>query len=155
VVGKAACAGSLSADTGDVVDFQFLNGNLKRDAGRSDPFYRTDASLKKTIRIPKAESVRIELQADALNLLNHANYQGFNAFNALSLLQLGPAGCVSCMRPNGTYAGSGGQTLHLSDITHGRISSNLLDPVFGGIGDPSTVDNNAGRQFQLSFHVRF
>jgi len=155
VVGKAACAGSLSADTGDVVDFQFLNGNLKRDAGRSDPFYRTDASLKKTIRIPKAENVRIELQADALNLLNHANFQGFNAFNVLSILQLGPAGCVSCMRPNGTYAGSGGQILHLSDITHGRISSDLLNPVFGGIGDPSTVDNNAGRQFQLSFHVRF
>ncbi len=156
VVGKASCLGSLdAADLTTIVDFKQLNGNLKRDAGRSDPFYRTDASLKKAFRIPKAENVRIELQADALNLLNHANYQGFNAFNALSLLQLGPAGCVSCMRPDGTYAGSGGQILHLSDITHGRISSNLLNPVFGGIGDPSTVDNNAGRQFQLSFHVRF
>ena len=152
----ASALGSVAADDPNtVVDFKQLNGNLKRDAGRSDPFYRTDASLKKTIRIPKAENVRIELQADALNLLNHANYQGFNAFNALSLLQLGPAGCVSCMRPNGTYAGNNGQILHLSDITHGRISSDLLNPTFGGIGDPSTVDNNAGRQFQLSFHVRF
>ncbi|HEY2233936.1 MAG TPA: TonB-dependent receptor [Candidatus Angelobacter sp.] len=152
----ASPSGSVAADDPNtVVDFKQLNGNLKRDAGRSDPFYRTDASLKKTFRVPKAENVRIELQADALNLLNHANYQGFNAFNALSLLSLGGPSCVSCMRPNGTYAGSGGQILHLSDITHGRVSSNLLDPVFGGIGDPSAVDNNAGRQFQLSFHVRF
>jgi hypothetical protein len=90
-----------------------------------------------------------------LNLLNHANFQGFNAFNALSLLALGAPGCNSCMRPDGTYAGKSGQILHLSDITHGRISSNLLDPEFGGIGDPSTVDNNSGRQLQLSFHVRF
>jgi hypothetical protein len=153
VVGKAACAGSLSADTGDVVDFNFLNGNLKRDAGRSDPFYRTDASLKKTIRVPRAENVRVELQADALNIFNHANYQGFNAFNVLSILPLGSTTCTSCMRPNGTYVGKGGQLLHLSDVTHGRISSNLLDPEFGGIGDPSAVDGS--RLFQLSFHVRF
>jgi hypothetical protein len=160
VVGKAACAGSLSADTGDVVDFKQLNGNLTRDAGRGNPFYRTDASIKKTIRIPKAESVRVELQADALNIFNHANYQGFNAFNVLSVLPLGGAGCTNCMLPNGTYAGNNGQILRLSDITHGRISSNLLDPSFGGnslpgqgLGDPSSVDGS--RLFQLSFHVRF
>jgi outer membrane receptor protein involved in Fe transport len=146
--------GSVAADDPNtVVDFKQLNGNLKRDAGRSDPFYRTDASLKKTIRIPKTESVRVELQADALNIFNHANYQGFNAFNVLALLPLGPSGCVSCMRPDGTYAGKDGRVLHLSDITHGRISSNLLDPEFGGIGDPSSVDGS--RLFQLSFHVRF
>ena len=161
VVGKAACAGSLSADTLDVVDFKQLNGNLTRDAGRGNPFYRTDASVKKTIRIPKAENVRVELQADALNLFNHANYQGFNAFNVLSVLPLGGPGCINCMLPNGTYAGNNGQILRLSDITHGRISSNLLDPSFGGkdllpgqgLGDPSAVDGS--RLFQLSFHVRF
>jgi hypothetical protein len=160
VVGKAACAGSLSADTGDVVDFQFLNGNLTRDAGRSNPFYRTDASIKKTIRVPKSENIKVELQADALNIFNHANYQGFNAFNVLSVLPLGTASCTNCMRPNGTYAGNSGQTLRLSDITSGRISSNLLDPAFGGLGlagqglgDPASVDGS--RLFQLSFHVRF
>jgi hypothetical protein len=154
VVGKASCLGSLDAvDLTTIVDFKQLNGNLKRDAGRGDPFYRTDASIKKTIRIPKAENVRVELQADALNLFNHTNYQGFNGLNVLSLLGLGPAGCVSCMRPDGTYAGKSGQILHLSDITHGRVSSNLLDPEFGGIGDPSSADGS--RLFQLSFHVRF
>jgi hypothetical protein len=154
VVGKASCLGSLDAnDLTTIVDFKQINGNLKRDAGRGDPFYRTDASIKKTIRIPKAESVRVELQADALNLFNHANYQGFNGLNVLSLLTLQGPGCVSCMRPDGTYAGKNGQTLHLKDITHGRVSSNLLDPEFGGIGDPSSADGS--RLFQLSFHVRF
>ena len=160
VVGQAACAGSLSADTGDVVDFKKINGNLTRDAGRGNPFYRTDASIKKTIRVPKAENVHVELQADALNLFNHANFQGFNAFNVLSVLPLGGFGCKNCMLPNGTYAGNNGQILHLSDITHGRISSNLLNPSFGGdslpgqgLGDPSSVDGS--RLFQLSFHVRF
>src|SRR5258708_27814925 len=89
VVGKASCFGSLSADTGDVVDFQKVNGNLKRDAGRGSPFYRTDASLKKSFRIPRAESVRLELQADVLNLFNHSNWQGFNANDILSVLGLG------------------------------------------------------------------
>jgi hypothetical protein len=153
VVGKAACAGSLSADTGDVVDFKQINGNMVRDAGRGDPFYRTDASLKKTFRMPRYENIKLELQADALNIFNHANYQGFNSFNALSLLGLGSSTCTGCMRPNGTYVGNNGQTLHLSDITHGRVSSNLLDPVFGGIGDPGTADGS--RLFQLGFHVRF
>ena len=160
VVGKASCSGSLSADTGDVVDFQQLNGNLKRDAGRGSPFYRTDASLKKTFHMPRAETIRLELQADALNLFNHSNFQGFNANNFLSLLSLGSATCTNCMRPNGTYVGNSGQVLHLSDITHGKISSNLLSPDFGGpnaaltgLGDPASVDGS--RLFQLSFHVRF
>jgi hypothetical protein len=150
---NASALGAISADTGQVVDFKQLNGNMTRDAGRSDPFYRTDASLKKTIRIPRAETIRVELQADVLNLFNHTNFQGFNAFNALSLLLPGGPGCFSCMRPDGTYAGKSGQILHLSDINHGRLSSNLLDPEFGGIGDPGTADQS--RLFQLSFHVRF
>ena len=153
VVGKAACAGALSADFGDVVDFRQLNGNLTRDAGRGSPFFRTDASLKKTFRIPREENIRLELQVDALNLFNHSNWQGFNANNFLSLLGPGGPTCTNCMRPNGTYAGKNGQILHLSDITHGKISSDLTDPNFGGLGDPASVDGS--RLFQLSFHVRF
>jgi len=160
VVGQASCSGSLSADTGDVVDFRKVNGNLKRDAGRGSPFYRTDASLKKSFRIPRAEGVRVELQADVLNLFNHSNWQGFNANDVLSVLTLGSSTCTNCMRPNGTYVGNSGQVLHLSDITHGKISSNLLIPAFGGagaplagLGDPASVDGS--RLFQLSFHVRF
>jgi carboxypeptidase family protein/TonB-dependent receptor-like protein len=153
VVGKASCAGSLSADTGDVVDFRKINGNLTRDAGRGSPFYRTDASLKKTFRMPRLETVKLELQADALNLFNHSNWQGFNANNFLSLLGLGGPTCTNCMRPDGTYAGKSGQILKVTDIKRGKISSDLLNPDFGGLGDPSSVDGS--RLFQLSFHVRF
>jgi hypothetical protein len=161
VVGKASCLGSLSADTGDVVDFQKINGNVTRDAGRGSPFYRTDASLKKTFRVPKAETVRLELQVDALNLFNHSNWQGFNANDFLSLLAFDPSPtCTNCMRSNGTYAGNSGQILHLNDVKHGKISNNLLVPDFGGknaplvgLGDPSSVDGS--RLFQLAFHVRF
>jgi hypothetical protein len=150
----ASSSGSLSADTGDVVDFKKLNGNLTRDAGRGSPFYRTDASLKKTFRMPRAETVRLELQVDALNLFNHSNWQGFNANNFLSLLAFDPSPtCVNCMRSNGTYAGNNGQILHVNDIKHGKISNDFTNPVFGGLGDPSTTDGS--RLFQLGFHVRF
>jgi hypothetical protein len=57
------------------------------------------------------------------------------------------------MRPNGTIVGSSGQVLHISDLRNGKISKDLLNPVFGGIGDPTTADGS--RLFQLSFHVRF
>jgi carboxypeptidase family protein/TonB-dependent receptor-like protein len=150
----ASGLGAVAADDPNtVVDFKKLNGNLTRDAGRGSPFYRTDASLKKTFRMPRLETVKLELQVDALNIFNHSNWQGFNANNFLSLLGLGGPTCSNCMRPDGTYAGKNGQILHVSDIKHGKISSNLLDPDFGGLGDPTSVDGS--RLFQLSFHVRF
>jgi hypothetical protein len=49
--------------------------------------------------------------------------------------------------------GSSGQVLHIQDLQHGRVSPNLLQPVFGGLGDPASTD--VARTFQLSFHVRF
>ena len=149
----ASGLGTLDVN-GDVVDFRKINGNLKRDAGRGSPFYRTDASLKKSFNMPKAENVKLELQVDALNIFNHSNFQGFNANNFLSLLpsSFSPT-CTNCMRPNGTYAGKNGQILHLSDITHGKISSDLTNPDFGALGDPASVDGS--RLFQVSFHVRF
>jgi hypothetical protein len=101
---------------------------------------------------------------DTCNVFNHTNFQGFNSNDVLAALGLSvdPATgapmpnfftCTSCQRPDGTYVGSGGQTLHLSDLEHGKVSKNLLKPVFGGIGDPDTAD--VARTLQLSFHVRF
>ncbi len=150
----ASAKGAVDASDGTtIVDFRKINGSLKRDAALSNPFGRLDASLKKSFRIPRTESVKLELQADALNLLNHSNWQGFNANDVLNLLALGSPTCVSCMRPNGTFIGTGGQVLHLSDLQHGKISKDFTNPVFGGIGDPFTVDGS--RLFQLAFHVRF
>ena len=159
----ASLLGAVDSITGDIVDFQFLNGNMERDAGRGAPFYRLDVSLQKTFKLAKAERVSFELRADAFNIFNHTNFQGFTSNDSLAALRLSidpntglPASdfftCRSCMRPDGTYVGSGGQVLHLSDLQHGRVSKDLLNPVFGGIGDPATAD--IPRTLQLSFHVR-
>jgi hypothetical protein len=161
--GGASALGAVDALTGQIVDFQMLNGNLGRDAGRGSPFYRLDVSLHKTFKIPRTESVSFELRADAFNVLNHANFQGYNSNDVLNALSFSATGagvpkpnfftCVSCVRPNGTLVGSGGQVLQLADLQHGRISPDLTNPVFGGLGDPATAD--IPRTFQLSFHVRF
>lgn len=162
--GTASGLGAADSITGDIVDFKLVNGNLERNAGRTDPFARLDMSAKKTFRIPHTESVRLELQADALNVLNHANYQGFIANDVLNLVGFGSLTpgpdatknfftCTSCMRPNGTVVGSNGQALNISTLRNGRVSPDLRNPLFGGIGDPTTVDGS--RLFQLSFHVRF
>lgn len=172
----ASSFGARDALNSDLVDFQFLNGNLEKNAGRQSPFYRFDVSLKKTLKLPRVERVRLELRADAFNLFNHSNWQGFNANDVTDTLGFGslntsaPAGqglfdCTSCMRTNGTLVGRNGQVLHIADIQKGKLDHNLLQPAFpasaflpfagafGGIGDPSSAD--IARTFQLSFHVRF
>jgi hypothetical protein len=164
VAGGASCLGAIDALTGDVVDFRFLNGNMNRDGGLGAGFYKLDVSLTKTFKIPRTEHLSLEIRADAFNVFNHPNWQGFNGNNITSLLALSQDAnfftCTVCMRPNGTLMGNGGQALHFSDIQHGKISGNLLNPVFGakgaidGIGDPTTTDG-IPRTFQLSFHFRF
>lgn len=169
----ASGLGPIDSITGDIVDFQQINGNLKRDAGRGLPFYKVDLRLTKSFKIPRTEHVRLELEADAFNLFNHSNFQLNNTNDALSILTLstGPGGnpaadfftCTGCLRPNGTYIGLNGQALKLKDMQQGRTSKDFLNPnfvpasfigsVIGGIGDPAFAD--FPRIFQLSFHVRF
>jgi hypothetical protein len=160
----ASALGAIDAFTGDIVDFQQVSGNLKRNAGRTGPFYRTDLSVTRSFHIPWREGTRVELRADFFNLFNRANYQGFNANNDLDFLALPAldannfASCTLCINPiSGQYMGRNGQVLHLSDLQHGRVSQNLLNPVFGdpllGIGDPSTTE--LPREIQVSIRVRF
>ena len=161
--GDASVLGPIDSLTGDIVDFQQINGNLKRDAGISLPFYKVDVRLTKSFKIPKTEHLRVELEADAFNLFNHANFQGNNTNDALSVLGLSltaagtPAAdfftCTGCLRPTGEYVGTNGQVLTLQDMQKGRISKDLLNSPFAGIGDPALAD--IPRLFQLSFHVRF
>lgn len=167
-------AGPADAITGDIVDFQFPSGNLGRNAGRGNPFLRFDASLHKTIGIPKYENVKIELRFDAFNVFNHSNWGSFNSNDVLETMvlstHLDPSGsfnipnadfftCTGCERPNGTFVGINNQTLRLSDLQHGKISKSLLagQQIFNGLGDPAAVDVNGigPRKLQLSFHVRF
>jgi len=163
VAGGASCLGALDPVTGDIVDFQMLNGNMGRDAGRGSPFYRLDVSLKKTFKVPHTERMSFELRADAFNIFNHPNWQGFNTNDVTNVLAFGtldpaaPAGkgffnCTSCLRPDGTIVGANGQLLTTSIIQSGKVD-NLVNTLFGAIGDPSSID--LPRTFQLSFHVRF
>jgi carboxypeptidase family protein len=163
--------GAVDAITKAPVEFQFVNGNLGRDAGRGSPFYGFDVSLKKTFKIPRAERVSLELRADALNIFNHSNWQGFNSNNDLNNVALStttspkptnmPAAdfftCTNCVRPNGTLVGTNGQVLNLAMVQNGKLSKDLLNPLFGAFGasiaDPAFVASP--RQFQFSFHVRF
>jgi hypothetical protein len=168
--------GAIDAITKAPVEFQFVNGNLQRDAGRGSPFYGFDVSLKKTFKIPRTEHVSFELRADALNIFNHSNFQGFNSnddLNNVSLSTTGAPGPTNkpaadfftcgtptgggCVRPNGTLVGSNGQVLHLADVQRGKLSPDLLNPLFGAfgasIGDPAL--DASPRQFQFSFHIRF
>jgi outer membrane receptor protein involved in Fe transport len=171
--GDASGLGPIDSLSGDIVDFKQINGNLQRDAGRGLPFYRLDLRLAKTFRIPRTEHLRLEIEADAFNVLNHTNFQGNNTNDALSLLGLSltPGGapasdfftCTGCLRPTGQYVGINGQVLTLQNMLSGRTSPDLLKPIFapnaprgtfiGGIGDPASAD--IPRTFQLSFHVRF
>jgi outer membrane receptor protein involved in Fe transport len=155
------------------VDFKLANGNLERNAGRGNPFVRFDASLHKTIGIPKYENVKIELRFDAFNVFNHANWGSFNSNDVLETMGLSvvrdPNGniistapdffsCSGCQRPNGTFVGINNQVLHLADLQNGKVSKNLLSGnIFNGLGDPAAVDVNGigPRKLQLSFHVRF
>jgi hypothetical protein len=95
---------------------------------------------------------------------NHTNFQGFNRNDVLAVQGLSvnqTAGepnpnfftCTSCQRPDGTYMGSSGQTLRLRELQHGNVGKDLLNAVFGGIGDPATAD--IPRTLQPSFHIRF
>jgi hypothetical protein len=154
----------------DVVDFQFLNGNLARNSGKSDPFYRFDLSLTRSFHI--RESLRLELRADFFNVFNHTNFLGFNGLDVLtnfaapSLTIQDATGnpapnpnfnsrCTSCLNPfTGQFVGAGGQALKIQDLQHGRVSPKTdLYSVFNGLGDPAVAD--IARQIQLSVHMRW
>ena len=175
----ASSLGAIDALTGQIVDFRLVNGNIGRDAGRGAPFYKVDVSLQKEFRMPHAETVRLQLRADAFNIFNHSNWQGFNANNVTSALGFATTqipdpsdptkkitvpdtnffNCTICMRPNGIIVGRNGQVLNLQNLQNGVVSPDLLNPIFGpsgavdGIGDPGAAD--IPRTFQLSFRVRF
>ncbi len=160
-------SGAKDAVTGDQVDFQLVNGNLVRDAGRGSPFVKFDGSLHKSFSMPRAENIKLELRFDAFNILNHTNWNSFNTNDTTNAMVASVANagkptvvvkpdfftCTSCMRPNGTFVGSSGQVLHLSDLQHGKVSKDLLNPAFNLLGDPGNAD--IPRTLQLSFHVRW
>jgi hypothetical protein len=150
----ASGLGAVDVLSGQSVEFRQVSGNLGRDAGRGSPFAKFDLSLHKAYSIPGRENVKVEVRFDAFNVFNHTNWTSFNSNDVVTLMPFSlDSACTSCQRPNGTFVGSTGQVLHLSDLQHGKISKDLLNPVFGLLGDPGNAD--IPRTLQLSFHVRW
>jgi hypothetical protein len=159
--GTASASGPIDPITGDILDFQQVNGNAGRDVARGSPFVKFDASLHKSFNMPRYENIKLDLRFDAFNIFNHANLISYNSNDVLTAMGFGdlnpaaPAGtgffnCVGCMRPNGTFIGTNGNVLHLSDVQHGN---KIGGSVFNGLGDPGA--NDSPRRLQLSFHVRW
>jgi len=165
----ASPLGPIDSFTGELVDFQFLNGNLIRDAGRSRPYYRFDMSFIKAF--PIREQMRLELKVDIFNIFNHTNFLLNNGNDTLNSLGIGtkPSGvldangdpiliadpdCRSCLNPfTGRYIGSDGSVLNIRDLQSGRISQDLANPRFNLFGDPSSTD--IARTIQVSARFRF
>jgi hypothetical protein len=67
-----------SGDTGATTDRPVINGTvIGRDAGLGKPIYSVDPFIGRSFPIHD-ESVRLDLRAEAFNLLNHANFVGYN-----------------------------------------------------------------------------
>jgi hypothetical protein len=142
----ASPSGPVDSFTGTAVDFQYIDGNLVRNAGQSLAIYRFDISLMKAIKIPKWESASLELKMDVFNLFNHPGFIYNNSFDALNLLPL-PAPTVngapnpnfnctaSCLNPfTGLYLGANGQPLTLANFQSATFNAAKN---FNGLGGPS------------------
>lgn len=148
----ASGSGALDSLTGDIVDFQFLTGDLERNAGRTNPFYRFDLSFIKAF--PIREQMRFEFKVDIFNVLNRANFLLFNGNPNLSQLPISTdPNCRVCLNAtNGRYIGASGETLTLSDLQNGYTAP-LKAGQFGALGNPSTTD--LPRTIQLSGRFRW
>ena len=137
------------------VDFQFVSGNLARDAGLTSPYKRFDISFIKAIPIPRHETWRVELKVDLINAFNHPLFTQFNGNDTLNLFPVSTAAnCTSCLSAiSGHFVGSGGQILKLQDLRNGVVSPDVANPVFAGVGDPVATD--VARIIQLSARFRF
>ncbi len=79
----ASPLGAADVITGNIVDFQQVNGYLRRNAGRGNAHYRSDVSVSRGF--PIRERLRVELRADSFNVFNHPNFWLFNSGQILPL----------------------------------------------------------------------
>jgi len=164
----ASSSGPVDMFSGQPVDFRYISGNVGRNQGVGDPFIRGDVSLRRAFRIPVREGIVVEFRADLFNFANHTNFWLFNGADILSGLtpcgSYNPAmtiftpaaGCpggAGLDVTTGHFIGNNGRVLTLADLKHGRVSPNLLNPLFNGLGDPGGSD--IPRQAQFSIHVNF
>ena len=154
------------------VDFQFVSGNLGRNLGLTKGLTDFDMSFLKAFRIPKRESMRVELKMDVFNILNHPNFIGNDSNDVISAIGLPPLGpnfdchtaSTACSAAHinpysGLYLGANGQPLTLSVFRAGRPLKDLQDPTWKGLGNPAATalgtSAGANRVIQLALRIRF
>ena len=141
----ASTSGPVDSFTGAPVDFQYVDGNLVRNAGQSLAIYRFDVSLTRAFPVPRWESA-LQLRMDVFNLFNHPGFIFNNSFDVLNLLPL-PAPTVkgapnpnfncaaSCLNPfTGLYLGANGQPLTLANFQRATFDEAKN---FNGLGGPA------------------
>ena len=150
---SASPLGAVDVFTGDTVDFQFINGNLSRNAGRGDAYYRFDVSFIKAFKIH--EEMKLEFKVDVFNIFNKPLFYQFNGNDVLSLMPVSAdPNCRLCLNAfTGHYIGADGRSLTIQDLKNGRVSKDFGNPVFGGLGDPTATD--IARTIQLSVRFRW
>jgi hypothetical protein len=165
--GLASTSGPVDSYAGTPVDFQFLNGNLVRNAGLSLGLTRFDISLMKAFRIPRWESASVELKMDVFNVFNHVMFIANDSNDVLNILSL-PALTVNgaanpnfnctaaCLNPfSGLYLGRNGQPLTLKAFLSGRADKDLNPNTtnFLGMGNPAS--DVTPRIMQLAIRFRW
>lgn len=163
----ASTSGPADSYAGTPVEFQYINGNLVRNAGLSLGLTRFDISLMKAFRIRKWESASVELKMDVFNVFNHPLFIANDSNDVLNVLPL-PAltvggvanpdfNCTSaCLNPfTGLYLGQNGQPLTLRAFQSGRVDKNLNPNTtnFLGIGNPAS--DVTSRIMQLAIRFRW
>src|SRR5271168_3068695 len=156
----ASSSGPVDSLTGAPVDFQYISGNLERNAGQTLPLYRFDISLTRAFKIPKWESASLEFKMDVFNVFNHPLFILNNAndvLNFLSLPQLTVNGApnpnfnctASCLNPfTGLYLGANGQVLTLANFQRATYDAAKN---FNGLGGPSGVVTPRIMQLAIRF----
>jgi hypothetical protein len=158
----ASTSGPVDSFGGAPVDFQYIDGNLVRNAGQSLAIYRFDVSLTKAVQVPKWDAASLQLRMDVFNVFNTPGFIFNNSFDVLNLLPL-PATTVngapnpnfnctaSCLNPfTGLYLGADGQPLTLANFQ--RASFHAAKN-FNGLGGPA--GEVTPRIIQLAVHVRW
>ena len=153
---SASPLGTVDTFSGDIVDFQFVNGNLHRNAANTSGYQRVDVSVKREFQLnPHNDALRLQLRADFFNLFNHTNFLFYNSNDVLNVMPPSTdPNCHECLNAfTGEFVGADGRILHLGDLQHGRTSADWLNPRFRGLGMPAAADKP--RQIQLSLAIRW
>ncbi len=113
--------------------------------------------------------MRLELRAEFFNVFNHTNFLLNNSNDVLNVLSIptptnsngtknaafaNARNCTLCINPfTGRLVGADGRVLKLSDLQNGRVSNDIQNSNWGGLGEPGSTD--LARTIQLSVRFRW